>query len=47
MNNPNGNLNRREALAAATGMALMWAVPGRADETSPLPLHTTGWNISA
>ncbi len=39
-----GNVSRREALAAATGMALMWALPGQAEETGPgpLPLQTTG-----
>jgi catechol 2,3-dioxygenase-like lactoylglutathione lyase family enzyme len=42
MKNPNNNLSRREAMAAATTMALMWAVPGRAEETGPLPLQTTG-----
>jgi len=44
MRNSIGNPSRREALAAATGMALMWAVPGQADETGPgpLPLQTTG-----
>jgi catechol 2,3-dioxygenase-like lactoylglutathione lyase family enzyme len=36
------NLSRREVLAAATTMALMWAAPGRAEETGPLPLQTTG-----
>ncbi len=29
-------------MAAAATVALMWAVPGRAEETGPLPLHTTG-----
>jgi catechol 2,3-dioxygenase-like lactoylglutathione lyase family enzyme len=42
MKTSNDNLSRREALAAATTMALMWALPGRAEETGPLPLHTTG-----
>jgi catechol 2,3-dioxygenase-like lactoylglutathione lyase family enzyme len=44
MKNSIGNLSRREALAAATGMALIWAVPGEAEETGPgpLPLQTTG-----
>lgn len=36
--------SRRDALAAAASVALMWAVPAHADETSsgPLPLQTTG-----
>jgi catechol 2,3-dioxygenase-like lactoylglutathione lyase family enzyme len=38
--------NRREALSAASSLAVMWmwAVPARADETGagPLPLQTTG-----
>lgn len=42
MKNSNDNPSRREAIAAATTMALMWAIPGRAEETGPLPLHTTG-----
>jgi catechol 2,3-dioxygenase-like lactoylglutathione lyase family enzyme len=44
MKNSIDNLSRREALAAATTMALMWAAPGRAEETGPgpLPLQTTG-----
>jgi catechol 2,3-dioxygenase-like lactoylglutathione lyase family enzyme len=44
MQNSNDNLSRREALAAATTTALLWAAPGRADDTAPgpLPLQTTG-----
>jgi catechol 2,3-dioxygenase-like lactoylglutathione lyase family enzyme len=42
MTNSIGNLSRREALAAATTVALMWGVPGRAEEPGPLPLQTTG-----
>jgi catechol 2,3-dioxygenase-like lactoylglutathione lyase family enzyme len=36
--------SRRDALAAAASMVLMWAVPARADEagSGPLPLQTTG-----
>jgi len=42
--NGSGEWSRREALAAATTMACLWAVPGRADQTGPgpLPLQTTG-----
>ncbi len=42
--NGSGEWSRREALAAATTLAYMWAVPGRADQTGPgpLPLQTTG-----
>jgi catechol 2,3-dioxygenase-like lactoylglutathione lyase family enzyme len=37
-------MNRREALTAAASLACVWAIPGRAEDTSsgPLPLHTTG-----
>ncbi len=45
-NRTNGSYewSRREALAAATTLACLWAVPGRADQTGPgpLPLQTTG-----
>jgi catechol 2,3-dioxygenase-like lactoylglutathione lyase family enzyme len=42
--NASGEWSRREALAAAATLACIWAVPGRADQTSsgPLPLQTTG-----
>jgi catechol 2,3-dioxygenase-like lactoylglutathione lyase family enzyme len=42
MNNSNDKLSRRQALTAATTMAMMWVARGRADETGPLPLRTTG-----
>jgi len=44
LTNGSGEWSRREALAAATTLACMWAVPGRADQTAPgpLPLQTTG-----
>ncbi len=42
--NDSGEWSRREALAAATTLACLWAVPSRADqpEPGPLPLQTTG-----
>jgi catechol 2,3-dioxygenase-like lactoylglutathione lyase family enzyme len=44
MTNSSDSLSRREALAAATTLALMWAVPGRSEDTASatLPLQTTG-----
>ncbi|HXE65117.1 MAG TPA: VOC family protein [Bryobacteraceae bacterium] len=37
-------MTRREALTSAASLALVWAVPGGAEDASsgPLPLHTTG-----
>jgi catechol 2,3-dioxygenase-like lactoylglutathione lyase family enzyme len=42
--NYSGEWSRREAMAAATTLACLWAVPSRADqpEPGPLPLQTTG-----
>lgn len=44
MKTPNHHPSRREALTAATTMAMLWALPGSAEETGPgpLPLQTTG-----
>lgn len=42
MKNSTKNWSRREALAAGASLACAWAIPVRADESGPLPLHTTG-----